>query len=90
LPTCGILLIMRCGNLISVGFEKVYLMQHALNLSKSEVIATYVYKKGLRGTGADQSYGSAVNMLENVVNCIMLLSVNKITKWLSHDEVALL
>ena len=90
LPTCGIMLIMRCGNLLSVGFEKVFLLQESLNLSKSEVISTYVYKKGLRGTGADQSYGSAVNLLENIINCIMLLSVNKLSKWVSHDEVALL
>lgn len=90
LPTVGILLIMRCGNLLSIGFEKTFLMQNSLNLSKSEVISTYVYKKGLRGTGADQSYGSAVNLLENIINCIMLLSVNKLSKWVSHDEVALL
>ena len=90
LPTVCILLIMRCGNLISVGFEKTFLMQNSLNLSKSEVISTYVYKKGLRGTGADQSYGSAVNLLENIINCLMLLSVNKIAKIVSHDEVALL
>jgi putative aldouronate transport system permease protein len=89
LPTFCILLIMRCGSLVSVGFEKAFLMQNSLNISASEIISTYVYKKGLRGTGKDQSYGTAVNLLENVVNCGMLLITNWISKKVSRDEVSL-
>ena len=88
-PTVGIMLIMRCGSLVSVGFEKAFLMQNSLNISASEIISTYVYKKGLRGTGKDQSYGTAVNLLENVVNCGMLLITNWISKKVSRDEVSL-
>jgi len=89
LPTCGILLILRVGSLLGVGFQKVHLMQNTLNLTKSEVISTYVYKKGLGGTNADQSYGTAVGMMNNVVNAIMLILVNWVSRKASHDEVAL-
>lgn len=51
LPTATIMLIMRCGKVMSVGFEKIYLMQNSLNLSTSELISTYVYKIGLSSTG---------------------------------------
>lgn len=89
LPTVGIMLILRCGSLLSVGFEKTFLMQNPLNLKTSEVISTYVYKKGLGGTSADQAYGTAVDLLNNVINCAMLLLVNWISKKVSHDEVSL-
>lgn len=88
-PTLGIMLILRCGSLLSIGFEKTFLMQNSLNISRSEVISTYVYKKGLRGTGADKSYGAAVDLLNNIINCSMLLLVNWISKKASRDEVSL-
>ena len=48
LPTISILLIMQCGSILSVGYEKIYLMQNSLNLSVSEIISTYVYKQGIK------------------------------------------
>lgn len=57
IPTAVILLILNCGNIMNLGFEKVYLMQTAPNLSTSEVISTYVYKIGLQGQ--QYSYASA-------------------------------
>ena len=89
IPTLGIMLILRCGHVLSIGFEKVFLMQNNLNLSKSEVISTYVYKHGLQGN-ADFSFGTAVDLFNSVVNCILLITVNKISKWASHDEVSLI
>lgn len=89
LPTVAIMLIMRMGNLLSVGFEKTFLMQNSLNAKTSEVISTYVYKKGLGGTSADQAYGTAVDLLNNIINCAMLLLVNWISKKASQDEVSL-
>ena len=66
LPTVVILLIMRCGSVMSVGFEKVYLMQTDLNLRASELISTYVYKVGLTsvGTGTQFSYATAIESVQ--------------------------
>ena len=88
LPTVGIMLILRCGHVISVGFEKTFLMQNSLNISKSEVISTYVYKKGL-GNSNQFSFGSAVSLFNSIVNCILMLTVNWISKKASDDEVSL-
>ena len=76
LPTAIILLIMSTGNVLSVGYEKVYLMQNDLNLGMSEIISTYVYKVGL--ANAQYSYSTAIGLFNNVVNVAILLTVNKI------------
>jgi len=88
LPTACIMLIMRCGSVMTVGFEKVYLMQSQLNLTTAEVISTYVYKVGM-GSSSDFSYASAIGLFNSVVNCIILISVNWITKKMSENEVSL-
>ena len=88
LPTVGIMLILRCGHVISVGFEKTFLMQNSLNISKSEVISTYVYKKGL-GSSSQFSFGSAISLFNSIINCILMLTVNWISKKASDDEVSL-
>jgi len=88
LPTIIIMLILNVGSLLGVGFEKVFLMQTDLNLSASEVIATYVYKQGLRKTN-NFSYGAAVGLFNSVVNCILLLVTNKISNKLTNDEMGL-
>ena len=87
LPTIGIMLIMRCGSILNVGYEKVYLMQSDLNLSTSEIISTYIYKTGI-GKG-EFSFGAAVDLFNSVINCILLVSVNMITRKVSEDEVRL-
>ena len=73
-PTAITLLIMNCGNILNVGFEKAYLMQAASNLPTSEIISTYVYKIGLLNT--QYSYAAAIGLFNNVINCIVLLIVN--------------
>ena len=88
LPTACIMLIMDCGSILSVGFEKVYLMQGNLNLQTSEVISTYVYKVGM-GSSGDFSYGSAVGLFNSIINCTMLILVNYICKRLTDKEVSL-
>ncbi|MBR5981556.1 MAG: sugar ABC transporter permease, partial [Firmicutes bacterium] len=88
LPTVGIMLILRCGHVISVGFEKTFLMQNSLNISKSEVISTYVYKKGL-GNSNQFSFGAAISLFNSIINCILMLTVNWISKKASDDEVSL-
>ncbi len=86
LPTAVTLLIMSAGRIMSVGYEKVLLMQNPLNMSTSEIIGTYSYKVGLQ-SGTDYSYGSAVGLLNSVVNLILLLIVNKISKKVTETSL---
>lgn len=85
MPTACILLILRAGSIMNVGFEKVYLMQNNLNMGASEIISTYVYKIGL--ISAQYSYSAAINLFNTVINLILLLSVNQITKKLSDNSL---
>ena len=81
LPTVTIMLILRMGSVMSLGFQKIYLMQNSLNLSASEVISTFVYKKGLAsGAANDYSYSTAIGLFNSVVNLIMLTVVNTISR----------
>ena len=83
LPTASIMLIMNSGSIMSVGFEKVYLMQNSVNSVYSEVISTYVYKTGLGGTTNQMSYAAAIGLFNNVINGILLVTVNFLSKKLS-------
>ena len=85
MPTMIILLIMRSGSIMSVGFEKVYLMQNSLNSSVSEVIATYTYKQGMQST--KYSYSAAVGLFNNVINFVFLTLVNEICKRLGETSL---
>lgn len=85
LPTAIILLIMSTGNMLSLGFEKVYLLQNDLNLGVSEIISTYVYKIGL--LNAQYSYSTAIGLFNNIINLIVLLTVNKIADKVSGTSL---
>ncbi|MEH2942457.1 ABC transporter permease subunit [Lachnospiraceae bacterium KK002] len=76
-------LIMSAGNLMNVGFEKVWLLQTDLNKATSDVIAVYVYQQGIEN--AKYSYSTAVGLFNTVVNIILLIAVNKIAGKLSED-----
>ena len=89
LPTASIVLIMNAGTIMSVGFEKVYLMQNSINSVYSEVISTYVYKTGLGGTTNQMSYAAAVGLFNNVINGILLITVNFASNKLSHGANSL-
>ena len=82
MPTVSILFIMRLGNLISVGFEKVLLLQNSLNVSALEVVSTYVYKSGILNSQYD--FATAVNLMESVLNFVFLMSANRIAKRLGQ------
>ena len=68
--------ILQAGNIMSIGFEKAYALQTDLNLPSSEIIATYVYKKGL--LDGDYSFSTAVGLFNTVINVILLIAVNKV------------
>lgn len=78
IPTAVTLFILRSGSVMSVGFEKVYLLQNDLNIASSEIISTYVYKMGLKSN--QYSYSAAIGLFNNVVNFILLLTVNQVAK----------
>ena len=87
MPTMVIMLILSAGSIMSVGFEKVYLMQNSLNISKSEVISTYVYKVGMViGTG-DYAYSTAIGLFNSVINLMMLIFVNAISRRVSESSL---
>lgn len=85
MPTVIIMLIMNVGHMMSVGFEKVYLMQNPLNVDASETIQTYVYKAGL--VQAQYSYAAAIGLFNTVINFILLISVNKMAKSLKQTSL---
>lgn len=76
MPTAIVLLILSCGSILSVGFEKVFLLQNSLNKGVSEVISTYVYQVGM--VNANPSYSSAIGLFNSAINAVMLIIVNKI------------
>ncbi|WP_238358015.1 ABC transporter permease [Cohnella zeiphila] len=84
-PTMIILLILSIGGLLSVGFEKVFLLQNNLNLSKSEIISTYVYKTGL--INADFSFASAIGLFNSVVGLILISIVNYTARKVSDSSL---
>lgn len=87
MPTISIMLIMRFGSIMSVGYEKVYLMQKSTNIDVSEVISTYVYKQGI--ANGKQSFGTAIGLLNSAINSAMVILVNKVAGWLSDGEAGL-
>lgn len=85
LPTIITMLILRVGNIATVGYEKVYLMMNDLNVSTAEVISTYVYKRGM--ISQNYGYAAAVGLLNNIVNVTMVLIANKISKKFSETSL---
>lgn len=86
LPTVVIMLILNAGRIMGVGFEKAYLMQNSLNLSYSEVISTYVYKKAF-GVSSNFSYSTAISLFNSIINFIMITLVNKISKKVNETSL---
>lgn len=85
LPTIIIMLILNFGQLMGIGFEKAYLMQNSLNMGKSEIIATYVYKIGL--IDAQYGFATAVGLFNSIINFILLIVVNKISSKVSETSL---
>ena len=76
--TIIIMFIMNMGFVMSLGFEKAFLMQNPLNLESAEIMSTYVYKMGL--INSDFSYSTAIDMINSVINIILILTFNKLSK----------
>lgn len=78
IPTAVVIFLLNMGNLMSVGFEKVYLLQNSMNITSSEIISTYVYKMGI--LNAQYSFSTAVSLFNNLINILLLLSANRLAK----------
>jgi putative aldouronate transport system permease protein len=87
LPTVALLLIMRFGSIMSVGYQKAYLMQNGMNIDVSELISTYVYKQGIKN--GNMSFGTAIGLLNSVINTALVFLVNWITNLLSDNELGM-
>ena len=85
MPTIIITLIMQVGRIASVGYEKAYLLQNSLNVDVSEIISTYVYKRGI--VDANYSFSTAVGLFNNIVNIILVLVANQISKKVSETSL---
>ena len=83
--TIVMLFIMRLGSLMSVGFEKVYLLQNSLNVTKSQIISTYVYEVGL--LDREFSYSAAVDLFNTLINITLLVTANAVCKKLTKESL---
>lgn len=82
LPTAIILLILNMGSIMNVGFEKVLLMQNDIILNVAEVISTYTYKIGV--LQAEYSYSTAIGLFNNLINFLLLVIMNSISRKVSN------
>ena len=85
MPTIVIMLIMAVGGIMNLSFEKVLLMQTDSNTAVSEVISTYVYKLGIQR--AQYSLSAAVGLFNNIINLILLVTVNKVSRKISETSL---
>lgn len=85
LPTVITMLIFNCASVVSIGFDKVYLMQNDLNAEVSEVISTFVYKVGV--VSANFSFSTAAGLFQSIVAFVLLVAVNKICKKLTETSL---
>ena len=84
-PTIIILLIMRIGSLMSLGWDRIYLLYNEMVYETADVISTYVYRMGL--TRMQYSYSAAVGLMNSVVNIILLVSANVISSKVSESSL---
>ena len=84
-PTIVILFILQLGSMMSVGYERIYLMQNSLNQPGSDVISTYVYRVGL--IQAQYGLSTAVGLFNSLINMILLLLANTLSRRLTETSL---
>ena len=85
MPTMIIQLILSCGSLLNVGYEKVFLLQNDLNINTSEIISTYVYKMGM--VNAQYSFSTAVGLWQSLVSFVLVALVNIVARKISETSL---
>ncbi len=83
LPTVAIMLIMSMGRILSVGFDKTFMMQNPTNLAVSEVLSTFEYKRGIAASIPDYSYPAAIGLTASAVTFVLVMISNKLSQKLS-------
>lgn len=84
-PIITMQLILAMGGIMGIGFEKAFLMQNALNRPVSEIISTYVYKRGL--VDMKFAFATAVGLFNSVVNFLLLFTANKLSQKFGEDSL---
>ncbi len=84
-PTITIMLVMRVGNLMNLGYEKIMLLYSGVTYETADVISTYVYRRGL--LNADFGYGTAVGLFQSVVAMVLIVAANQIGKKISETSL---
>jgi putative aldouronate transport system permease protein len=87
LPTIMVMLILKIGNLLSLGFEKVLLMYTPANSSVSDIIDTYVYRVGLQSNANQYSYATAIGLFSGVIGLILVCSTNFLSRILTGESL---
>lgn len=85
LPTIIIMLIFNCASIVSIGLDKVFLMQNSLNASVSEVISTFVYKVGV--VNSNVGFSTAAGLFQSVVSFVLLIIVNRVCKKITENSL---
>ena len=85
MPTVIVMLLLKMGTMVSIGFEKVFLLQNTLNLDTSVVLSTYVYDQGIKQS--QFSYSTAVGLFEHVINITMVVIFNTIMRKVSETSL---
>ena len=83
LPTIAIMIIMSMGSLLTVGFDKTFLMQNSANLEVSEVLSTFIYKRGIGAAIPDYSYPSAIGLFSSIVTFVLVMISNRLSNKMS-------
>jgi putative aldouronate transport system permease protein len=79
------MLILRCGRIMDVGSEKILLLYNPVTYETADVISTFIYRKGL--LDMSYSYSAAVGLFNSIINFILLVSVNRISRKLSESSL---
>lgn len=85
LPTIVMLFILKVGQIMNVGFEKVFLLQNSLNMTTSDVISTYVYRVGLIDN--DYGFSTAIGLFNSLINILMLITFNRLAKKATNSSL---
>jgi putative aldouronate transport system permease protein len=85
MPTIVILLILRLGNMMSVGFQKIILMYNGATYETADVISTYVYRKGI--AGGEFSFATAVGLFNSVINLILIFAANTFSRKIGETSL---
>ena len=84
-PTISIMLMLRLGQLVSVGYEKVLLLQTGATYETSDIISTFVYRRGL--LGAEFSYATAVGLFQMLISLALVISSNTAARKLGENSL---